>query len=293
MEIKGTIARARRGLREDLRLYLVAISSLTVAFLCLSTALLAITNLGHLAEQWGRSARMTVYLRDGAQPEDVEQLRLVLSGLPEVGSVTHLSAAEARAQFLAQSDVGSDLSSLPADVFPASLEVSLASGTTIQRIDSIASRVKRFRAVEDVETYRGWFERLDSLLTAGRVTATALALLVLVCVIAVVGNTIRLAVAGRRAEIEVMKLCGATDAFVRGPFVVEGALQGFLSAFLAVMLLLVGFAILRGQVDSTLAALTGIRATFLDPLMAIGLVVGGGVVGALGSAVSLRRYLTV
>lgn len=293
MDYKSAIARARRGLREDLRLYVVAVSSLTVAFLCLGAALLAITNLSDVAEQWGRSSRMTVYLRDGAPRADVEQLRMSLEGLAEVTAVEHLSAARAREQFLEQSDVSADLASLPPDVFPASLEVTLRTGTTVQRVSAIAARIERFPPVEDVETYRGWFDRLGTLLTAGHALATALALLVVVCVLAVVGNTIRLAVAGRRQEIEVMKLCGATDGFVRGPFVIEGAVQGFASALLAVILLLVGFFVVRGQIDSTIAALTGVRAAFLPPLVALALVLGGGLAGALGSAVSLRRYLSV
>jgi len=114
-----------------------------------------------------------------------------------------------------------------------------------------------------------------------------------ICVLAVVGNTIRLAVAGRREEVEVLKLCGATDGFVRTPFVLEGALQGFVAALTAVVVLLVGYLLLRGQVDDTLATLTGVRATFLSPVVALGLVLGGGAVGAIGSAVSLRRYLAV
>jgi cell division transport system permease protein len=109
----------------------------------------------------------------------------------------------------------------------------------------------------------------------------------------VVGNTIRLAVAGRRAEIEVLKLCGATDGFVRGPFVLEGTVQGLLAAVLAIGLLGVAFLFFRGSVDSTLAALAGIETVFLSPLIVIAIVLGGGLAGAAGSAWSLRRYLVV
>ena len=70
MDMKQLITRARRGLREEMRLYLVAVSSLAVAFLCLGGALLALTNLSAIAQAWGQSSRMTVYLRDGAEAED-------------------------------------------------------------------------------------------------------------------------------------------------------------------------------------------------------------------------------
>lgn len=293
MDLKTAIARARRGLREDLRLYLVAVSSLAVAFLCLAAALLGVTNLSQVADEWGRSRRMTVYLVDGARPQDVAQLQALLEGLPEVGSTEHVTAAAARSQFVEQTDLGGDLGDLPADVFPASLEVSLQSGVTVQRIDDIAERVGRFGAVDQVETYGGWFGRLESLLSAGQMVALGLCLLVIVCVVAVVGNTIRLAVAGRRDEIEVMKLCGATDSFVRRPFVVEGAAQGLASALLALLVLSLGFLALRGQIDATIAVVAGVRTVFLDPVVIAALLLGGALLGALGSAMSLRRYLAV
>src|SRR3954447_10988604 len=96
MELKTLYRRAKRGLREDAKLYGVAISSLTVAFLCLSTVLLAVVNLSSFADRWGRTHRMSVYLKDEAQAADIDRLRLVLSALPGVSQVEHLSQAGAR-----------------------------------------------------------------------------------------------------------------------------------------------------------------------------------------------------
>jgi cell division transport system permease protein len=293
MELQQAITRAARGMRDDARLHAVAISSLTIAFLCLGVALLVTTNLAEVADAWGRSGRMTLFLRDGARTTDVTELRLAVEGLPEVTSVEHLTASAARERFLSESADGTSLASLPADAFPASLEVELAAGTTPERTAEIAARVGAFGAVEDVETYRGWFDRLAALLDAGRGIALAIAFLVLCAVLFVVHGTIRLAVAGRRHEIEVMKLCGATDGFVRGPFVVEGAVQGLLSSLLAMTALAIGFFVLRDHLDSTLAALAGIRTAFLSPALALGVLVAGTLTGAIGSAISLRRYLVV
>jgi cell division transport system permease protein len=293
MHVKTAILRAARAMREDARLYLVAVSSLTVAFLCLATSLWAIANLGEVAEAWGRSARMSIYLRDGARADDIDQLRLSLESLPEVRAVTHLTPAAAREQFVRDSEIDPELASLPADVFPASLEVELEAGTSAPRLAAIAERVAHYGSVDDVETYRGWFERLEGLLATGRAASIALACLVLLCVLFVVGNTIRLAIAGRQGEIEVLKLCGASDGFVRGPFLVEGAVQGFVSALLALVLLFAVFAAVRTEIDSTVAALAGVRTVFLHPGMGLALVLGGTLIGAAGSAISLRRYLAI
>ncbi len=287
-------ARAKRGMREDIRLYVVAVSSLTVAFLCLSTALLGVANLAELAERWGRTHRMSIYLKDQAAPQDVERLRGVLSALEGVAKVEHLSSTTARERFLEDANVTSELAALPAEVFPASLEVEFVTDATDARIQEVADKVAAFgAAVQEVDTYRTWFERLGTLLSTGRATAGLLALLVMICVFAVVANTIRLAVANRRDEIEMLKMCGATDSFVRGPLVLEGALQGLVAAVASVVLLTVLFFALRSEIDATLGPLAGMHLIFLDPLVVVGLVVAGTLVGALGSAVSIRRYMAV
>jgi cell division transport system permease protein len=232
-------------------------------------------------------------LRDDAKPSDVAQLRLVLESLHEVQKVEHISAAKARQLFAEQTHVDQSGIDLPSDAFPASLELDLTSQVDASRVDKIAERVQQFAAVEEVETYRSFIGQFHSLLDAGRSGAVLLALLVVVCVIAVIGNTIRLAVANRRREIEVLKLCGATDNFVRSPFLFEGILQGVASSTLAMLLLLIAYLAARGHIEATLSTLTGVHPAFLSPLTVLGVIAAAGAFGALGSALSLRRYLQV
>ena len=130
MDVKSAMTRARRGLREERRLYIVAVTSLAVAFLCLGATLLGVTNLDAAATRWGQSGRITLFLKDDADPQDIAQLRVVLEGLADVSEVAHVTPAEARSSFLEEADVGADLSSLPSEVFPASLEVTLVPGVT-------------------------------------------------------------------------------------------------------------------------------------------------------------------
>jgi cell division transport system permease protein len=294
VELKTLYRRAKRGLREDAKLYVVAVSSLAVAFLCLATALLGVVNLTELAERWGRTHRMSVYLKDDAQPADVERLRAVLVALPAVRRVDYLSAEAAREHFLRDAMATSDLSGLPVQVFPASIEVEFAPAVTDKRIHEVAQQVAAYKsAVADVDTYRSWFERLGTLLSAGRKAVAVFAGLVLICVFAVVSNTIRLAVANRRDEIEMLKMCGATDSFVRGPFVLEGALQGLVASGLSVLLLFAAFVALRAQINAALIPLGGMRLVFLSPALVITVMISGTLAGALGSTLSIRRYMAV
>src|SRR5262245_53692297 len=134
MDIWTAFARAKRGFRDDLQLHVIAIASLVIAFLCLGTALLSVENLTRIAARWSQSQHLTLYLRDDAKEADVSQLRLVLESLPEVHKVEHVTAAQARTLFAEQTHMGSGVNDLPADAFPASLEIELARDAAPARV---------------------------------------------------------------------------------------------------------------------------------------------------------------
>ncbi len=291
--MKGMLARAKRGFREDFRLYLTAVSTLAVAFLALCAVLVGAQNLASLNRAWSETRRMTVYLKTDVSPADAEQLRALMQGLPQVKGAEYVSSEQARAQLAENADLGETVSVLGPEAFPASIEVQLQGQASEIRVDELSERVKQFSVVEDVDNYAAWFGRLDRVTRIGKQVALALGLLVVVCVLAVIGNTIRLAVSGRRSEIEVMKLCGATDGFVRGPFVVEGAFQGFAAAVLAVALLLAGFVFFKRSFSGSVVGMMDIEFSFLHPLILLAVIGGGALLGGLGSAISLRRYLEV
>ena len=293
MDIRVAFSRARRGFRDDMQLHAIAIASLVVAFLCLGTALLSVENLTRIADRWSENQHVTLYLRSEAKDGEISQLRLLLESLPEIKKVEYISSTAARTLFAEQTHMGPGMTDLPAEAFPASLELELAHGTAAARVDKLSERLRRFSAVEDIENYRSFLGQFHGLLDAGRTGAIVLSLLVVVCVIAVIGNTIRLAVAGRRREIEVLKLCGATDSFVRSPFVLEGVIQAVSAATIAVLVLLVCYTIAHRHIDATVSALTGVGTVFLSPWTIMATIFAAGLVGAIGSAWSLRRYLQV
>src|SRR6201999_1148911 len=129
------------------------------------------------------------------------------------------------------------------------------------------------------------------LLAGGVAAAGILALVVLAAVVSVVSSTIRLSLQRRRIEVEVMKLVGATDSYVRSPFVVEGAAQGGLGALFAVLLLGVLFGIVQSHFDGNLAALLGATPIFLPWTVVLGLVGSGALLGAVAAYGSLRKLL--
>ncbi len=286
------LERAWRGTRNEWHLQLLSIFSVAVAFVCLTATLLVVVNVEGIRARWASSGRASVYLQQGATPEDIERLERALRATPGVVGVRHVSSEEARREVLAHGSEGT-LGALPAEAFPASLEVDLADDAAATRLTKLSGQLGALPAVESVETYQSWSEKLGALLSGGVTAALLLAVVVFGAVISVVSSTIRLTLQRRRIEVEVLKLVGATDGYVRRPFVLEGAAQGGIGAVLALALVGVLYAIIRSNFDAQLALLLGVSPTFLPWTLVLTTVLVGSALGALAAYGSLRKLLTV
>lgn len=290
----GTTRRARRGMLREWRLHALSIFSLAVAFVCLGAALLVLTNLRAVEERWAHAGRASIYLKDNAPAEEVEELKAALSAVPIVTGVRYVSPAQARSEFGAQeAHALGELAALPVEAFPASLEIDVRSGVANAELAEVVAKLTQLPAVDDVETYQVWTERLGRLVRGALAAAALLALVVFASVLAVVGSTIRLALQRRRTEVEVLKLVGATDRFIKGPFLVEGLSQGALGATGAVVLLGALFALVRGRLDAELVTLVGVEPAFLPWPVVAGMIGVGMVLGTFAALLGLRRLVTV
>jgi cell division transport system permease protein len=208
--------------------------------------------------------------------------------------VRYLSPADARATALGSTGGGDPtLKQLPQDAFPASIEIDVNADISEDQVQLIVSKLSSLPAVEGVETYGTWTERLGALLQGGTLAAAALAAIVFGAVLAVVASTMRLALTRRRTEVEVLRLVGASDSFVRMPYVLEGTFQGALGSASALAILGTLFMLVRSRLDGDLGGLLGLDPTFLPWPVMLGLVGTGALLGAMGGALGLRRLTTV
>jgi cell division transport system permease protein len=284
----GTTSRAWRNGKADWKMHLLSIFSLAVAFVCLASALLVVSNLDRVRQRWSRVGRTTVYLREGADPAQIQELREAVNRTAGVRTVRYVSPEEARRELVTESSDGA-LAALPAQAFSASLEVDFQEDLPDADVGAIAGKLKSIPVVDSVETYARWSERLGRLLDGGVAASLLLSLVVSGAVISVVASTMRMALERRRVEVEVLRLVGATNGYVRAPFLVEGAAQGGLGAAAAVLLLAVLYGIVRGRFDGELAVLLGVEPAFLPWHIVASMILGGALLGALSSAFSLRR----
>jgi cell division transport system permease protein len=286
------LERAWRGSRNDWRLHLLSIFSVAVAFVCLAAAMLVVVNVQNVRARWAETGRASVFLKPDATQDQIAVISKALRSSEGVSDVRFVSSEEARREITSQKS-DEVLGALPVEAFPASLEVRVADEAAVERLQKLSSQLAALPAVESVETYQSWSERLGSLLTGGVTASLVLALVVLAAVVSVVSSTIRLTLQRRRIEVEVLKLVGATDSYVRRPFVLEGAAQGAIGAFVAIVLLGVLYAIVRGHFDSQLELMLGMTPSFLPWFVCAGMVLLGAALGAVAAFGSLRRLLQV
>jgi cell division transport system permease protein len=283
--------RALRGGRHDLGLHLSSVFSVGVAFICLATALLVVANVQELRVRWSHNGRASVYLQPNADPAAIDAIMAALKNTRGVLRVDHVTSEAARTELLRSGD--EILAGLPPEAFPASLEVQVYDPERSGALGRMAEKLRLLPRVEAVETYEAWGERLGTLLGSALTGAGVLALVVLATVASVVGSTIRLSLTRRRLEVQVLKVVGATDDYVRRPFVIEGAAQGALGATVALTVVVVLFLGAYARFDTELVLLLGAPPSFLPWYASLGMVALGTFLGAISAHLSVRKLLAV
>lgn len=227
---------------------------------------------------------VVAYLRDDVRTEEIELAVAELREIPEVRGVEYVSKdralEDARAEFPDFQQVFADLEVNP---LPASLEVELQAGSrTEENVDRIAQVASAFPFVEEVTYGEEWVDRLFTLRRIGALTALIVGTAFAVVAALIIGTALRIAIFARRDEIYIMRLVGAKDAFVRRPFLLEGALAGLLGGALALALTWLTF---RG-VDSFLFTIAWIPAAWAGAGVAVAVVFG-----VAASSLAVRRHL--
>ncbi len=267
----------------------VSIGTIAVSLFVLGAFLTVASRLGDVVSRWTQKVQVIVYLEDGVEDRVRASLENRLKDDPAVDAVEYVSREQALARFRA---MFRDLSALPEDLgenpFPASLEVSLKgqrqSSAEVQRLAAAFTSVP---GVKEIQYDLLWIDRLATGVKIVRGVGAFLGGILVVAGIFTISNVIRLTIYAREDELDIMRLVGATRAYVKGPFVAEGMIQGGLGGLVATALLWVALQWLsRGLASSDLL---GHAAFALPSGLGLLLVLGGMLVGVAGSVLSLSR----
>ena len=269
---------------------LSTLSITTIAFSLFVVGLfgLVAVNLRQALRAVEERVEVVAYVLRGTPTEAIAAASEDIIDFPEVQSVDYVTAdqalARARTNLVEFRDVYRDLQVNP---LPASLEISLKEGfRDAQHAQSVAERLDAYDFVDDVRYGRDWIERLDRLRNIAGLVVAMIGLAFAVVAVVIIGTTIRMTVLQRAKEISIMRLVGAGDWFIRGPFLLEGALKGLLGGALAVVLCYLGYALFRGQQTGSLIGLV-----FFQPQQIILIVIFGVLLGLGASLISVGRHL--
>ncbi len=265
---------------------LSALSVTTIAFALFVFGLFALTalNLRNALTQVEERVEIVMYLMRGTPVEAATMAIGDIESFPEVSTVTFVTEDQAldraRRELVELQGVFDDLSANP---LPASLEIRLAPGyRDVTHVRAVAERLRGFRFAEDIRFGDDWVTKLDRLRNVAGAVGFVIGGAFAVAAVIIIGTTIRMSVMHRSREIEIMRLVGATDGFIRRPFLVDGAIKGSLGGTIAIGLCYAAFVLLANNV---------LQGSFFSTQQATLLVLAGMALGLAASSLSVGRHL--
>ena len=262
---------------------LSALSITTIAFSLFAFGLFGLValNIREALERLEDRVEIRAFVADGTSPEAMAQASSDIANYPEVLGAKTVSQDDALVR--AKKELGDFRDVFEGAVLPASIDVRLKPGfrdpATVKRV---SARVKAFPFVDDVRYGEEWIEKLYRLRNIAGIAGLVLGLAFAGVSVIIIGATIRMAILARAKEIAIMRLVGATDAYIRQPFLIEGLAKGVMGGVLALLLTYVA----RTIIDRYL-----IQTIFFDAQVTLLGVFFGAMIGLVGSALSVGRHL--
>jgi cell division transport system permease protein len=293
MKINYFLGETATNLKRNLLMTMAAISTVTISLLLLGGAQILHMVVVNVTSTWEGKVEVSAFLRDDISDGELTSLQTDISDMPEVQNFTYVSKAQAFEDFKQQfRDEPSLWQALEPDDLPASLRIKLVDAG---KAEEIAQRIQGAPGIDEVNFGGDIIRRLVQINTLLRAVTLGMSAVLMVAAAALIANTIRLAIYARREEISIMKLVGATNWFIRIPFMFEGVFAALTGALLSSLVVFGANELFFSNMGDVL--------TFLGPIFRFSgweiakvllILIGGGVVvGLFGSALALRRFLEV
>ncbi len=274
------------------------ISLIIIIFSLFTFGLFVLTaeNMNGLIGRWAENVRINVFLTKGAERETASQLESIIKLSPLVATYQFITEEDALRRFQTyypgMKELTADLETNP---FPASYEITVRKEFQNKAsVQELVTLLRNAKYVEDVEYDQEWIERIQFIVRFVQIIGLFFGGILLFTATFSIGNVIKLMVLSRKDEIEIMRLVGATNSFIKGPFLTEGILQGFMGgtgAVVCLYLLYVGIVTKLRELNAPFFSTDILQFLSTDVVLAI---IGGGmIVGFLGSFFSLGRMVKV
>jgi cell division transport system permease protein len=279
------------GILKNRLIHAISIGTISISLLFLGAFALFVVNVNNWVIEWGKSLSLSVYLEDGVDRTTRKRIEAALEALPGAHRTSFVSKEKAMMDLKATlGSQGGLLDGLTHNPLPASYEV-VFQEVNQSRIDPkrIKGDLEKIRGVSEVQYSEQVQERFEAILSMLKVAGLLIGLLLCMAVLFIITNTIRLTIYSRREEIEILKLVGASDWFVKVPFLIEGAVEGAFGGIVA-LLLLFSFHLLLSVKKVQVLGLPALEVVFL-PFSHTAFLAGLSLVlGVAGSFIAIGRF---
>jgi len=270
----------------------VSITTIVLSVLIVSTTALFFMNANDLMNSWKKGIKIMAYLKPQVPESDLPDIRHNIQkmyGVEEVRFISKKDALESlKKDMPRQSSIFSDLKENP---LPDAFEIRMISSSqSWEKVETLSKKIESLSSVEEVEYGKRWLSRFENIFNLFRLAGFTLGAVFFIATIFIISNTIRLVLYARREELEIMRLVGASNTFIKIPFYIEGIIIGTMGGVIGLVVLFAAFSIISSNVNQDFASgLFQIR--FLHPSALLLILFCSMLVGWLGCLFSLKQFL--
>jgi cell division transport system permease protein len=288
------VRQALANIVDNRLVHLVGVGTMAIAFLIFDAFILIFVNIDYWTVERGRSLTMSIYFKEAPERIVLEGIKKELLHFPGVTIKRFISQPDAMESLRRQlGDKAGLLDGLEENPLPASLEIILSRDKSEDSLPyRLKTRLERIDIVDEVQYSQEWIKRLQAIMEAIKLIGIVFGGLLFLAALFIIINTIKLTIYFRKDEIEILKLVGASNRFVKIPFLIEGSIQGFLGGSAALIILFLVYIILITRVDLRVGFVS-LDIIFLSPQFILSLLLLSIVIGLIGSSISLGRFFRI
>jgi cell division transport system permease protein len=286
------LKKALVDIRSNRVLNLITIITISLSILVVSVFLLFFENASRVIESWNQGGRAMIYLKKEFHPEMLPELKAKINALGGIDMITYISKTQALEDLKKKmSSRTAFLKTLKENPLPDGLEIRMTSYKNFEDVKRLAQAIQAIDIVETVEYGQGWLGQFLKIFNLFKMAGYALCSLFFLIALFITANTVRLAFYSRKLEVEIMRLVGATETFIKAPFYVEGLVQGFLGGVLGLTVLSIAYLTVSSGMAQHFAGDVYVDIRFLSIKVIVLIVFGSTFLGWFGCYLSLKQIL--
>ncbi|RLB24947.1 MAG: hypothetical protein DRG73_03175 [Deltaproteobacteria bacterium] len=285
------IRQAMGNIRENRLVHLIGIGTMSIAFLIFYAFILVFVNINYWTEKQGKTLSMSIYFKEEPDSAVIENIKKELFVFPGVTVKQFVSKDDAMKSLRRKlGEKAGLLDGLKQNPLPASLEITLSRDKGGDNLPyQLKKRLEKSSVVDEVHYTQEWIKKFQAIMEVIKIVGVIFGGLLFLAALFIITNTIKLTIYSRKEEIEILKLVGATNCFVKIPFMIEGSIQGLLGGAVALFALFLAYIIAITRIDISIG-FASFNIVFLSPYIILFLLLMSVIIGFIGSTISLGRF---